>query len=302
MLPRSSSIRSLSSLIDFDASHIVALFPTVFVVVAVTTLVAAESVNAELVEPTAGSATIHLVDGSVIVGAITGIRDDHIRVDTAFSDDLTIDVTLVERLQWLEQSELLMDDNRLVVVPAIVVNEGNIELNGESVPLETVDIMNPAGWEEGQGYHWTGDASTAIAFNRGNTETDELDVKLNTVFTSKRDRFTVNSHYERDDTYNRINVDGRIGRQKVVTANNWKVLGKYDFFLSDPRNYFGTNISLEADALAGVDLRTYAGPYVGRKLFDTDLLKLDGELGLSYVLTDYADSAAQEDNDYTGLN
>lgn len=299
MLPRSSSIRSLSSRIYANTNDWLALLPVVFILVSVTMLVVSESVNAE---QTAGSATIHLVDGSVIVGAVTGIRDDHIRIETAFSDDLTIDVTLVERLQWLEQTELLMDDSRVVVVPAIVVTEGNIDLNGQSVPLETVDVMNPAGWEEGKGYHWTGDASTAIAFNRGNTETDEFDVKLNTVFTSKRDRFTINSHYERDDAYNRINMDDRFVRQKVMTANNWKVLGKYDFFLSDPRNYLGTNVSMEADALAGVDLRTYAGPYFGRKLFDTDLLKLDGELGVTYVLTDYADSAEQEDNDYTGLN
>lgn len=299
MVPRSSSIRSLSSLLYVNTSDWVALLPVEFIVVLITTLIVSQSVNAE---QTAGSATIHLVDGSVIVGAVTGIRDDHIRVETAFSDDLAIDVTLVERLQWLEQTELLMDDSRVVVVPALVVTEGNLDLNGQSIPLETVDVMNPAAWEEGKGYHWTGDASTAIAFNRGNTETDELDIKLNTVLTSKRDRFTINSHYERDDAYNRINVDGRVVRQKVMTANNWKVLGKYDFFLSDPRNYLGTNVSLEADALAGVDLRTYAGPYFGRKLFDTDLLKLDGELGITYVLTDYADFAAQDDNDYTGFN
>lgn len=298
MLPRSSSIRLSSHRIDAKVSRIVALLTAVLVYPGLAT--AADTQSAQ---PGAGSASIHLSDGSVIVGAVTEIRDDQLHIKTGFSDnDLVIDVRFVERLRWLERTELLMDDSRVVVVPAIVVQDGKVELPGQSVPLEAVDIMNPAGWEEGKGYHWTGDASTAIAFNRGNTETDEFDIKLNTVFTSKRDRFTANSHYERDDTYNRIETSDRITRQKVVTSDNWKVLGKYDFFLNDPRNYLGTNVSVEADALAGVELRTYAGPYFGRRLVDTNALRLDGEVGLSYVSTDYTDAVTQEDNHYTGVN
>ena len=312
MLPVSSSIRSLSFHSDIQVCGIATLLVTSLMAFGCADAVSSELAQQTATEPTTsepqttesqkGTASIHLTDGSVIKGTVSGIRDDQIRIKTAFSDDLRIDVGLVERLQWLKQTELLMDDSRVVVVPAIVVAEGSIDINGHSEPLEAIDIMNPAGWEEGKGYHWTGDASTAIAFNRGNTETDELDVKFNSVFTSKRDRFTVNTQYERDDTYNRLIVNDQVTRQKVVTANNWKVLGKYDFFLSDPRNYFGINTSLEADALAGVDLRTYAGPYIGRKLFDNQLLKLDGELGFTHVLTDYSDAAAQADNDYTGLN
>lgn len=298
MLPRSPSIRLLSCINRELHTPVIAVgFWVSMWVVSASVGEASEIANG------AGNASIRLAEGSVIVGAITDMRDDIIYVKTAFSDeDLAINASLVESLEWLERAELLMDDNSLVVVPAIKVTAGKIALNGQSVPFERIAIMNPADWEEGKGYHWTGDTSTAIAFNRGNTETDEFDVKLNMVLTSTRDRFTVNSYYERDDAYNRTTVANSTISQKVVTADNWKVLGKYDYFLSDSRNYFGTNASVEADSLAGVSLRTYVGPYVGRRLLNTDAFQLDGELGFAYVNTDYASALNQQDNDYLGVN
>lgn len=249
-----------------------------------------------------GLATIRLTDGSMIVGEVAGIRGDKLTLKTAFSSALAIDVALVASLEWQQETELLLDDERVVVVPGLVVDDGQLDLGDEQIALADIDIMNPEDWEEGNGYHWTGDTSAALAYNRGNTQTDEFDVALNTVLTSVKDRYTINARVEQDYTYNLVVTDEGQTRQKAATADNWKVLAKYDYFLEGTKNYIGVNASVEADALAGVDLRTYAGPYVGRKLVERDILTLDGELGMAWVSTDYAPEVAQEDFDYTAMN
>ena len=249
-----------------------------------------------------GQASIRLTDGSVIVGEVKGFRDDKLLLKTAFSDELPIDAGLVANLRWLAETELLLDDDRVVTVPALEVVDGKLVLEDEQIALADIDIMNPAEWEEGNGYHWTGDTSAAIAYNRGNTQTDEFDVALNTVFESVTDRYTINAKFEQDYTYNLVQVGDTQTRQKNPTADNWKVLAKYDYFLEDSRNYVGINGSVEADALAGIDMRTYAGPYIGRKLIDDDILSLDGELGMAYVSTEYDENLGEEDFDYTAMN
>jgi len=289
------------------AKRSTALAKTWLSIFAITLLFGAATLKAAIDRPLTqdqkGPATIRLTDGSLIMGVVTGIRDDALQVKTAFSDaDLAIHLSLVDSLKWQAETKLLLDDDRLVIVPALDVDGGKIDLGGQALPLIDIDIMNPADWEAGEGYHWTGDASMAFAFNRGNTETDEFDLKVNSVLESAVNRYTFNGHFERDEAHNRVVVGDREVTQSIMTADNWKLLGKYDHFLTDPINYLGANASLEADALAGVKLRTYAGPYYGRKLLDNDDYKLDGELGIAYVSTEYDADVNQEDNNYTGLN
>ena len=50
----------------------------------------------------------------------------------------------------------------------------------------------------GQGYAWEGLASAAFTFARGNTDSDQLDVAVNTQFDSTRDRITLRANVEQD--------------------------------------------------------------------------------------------------------
>ncbi len=282
--------------------------PLLVIAIAVLTLASRAQADADpsLTADPATEASVRLTDGSVIMGAVIDIREDSLHLKTAFRDDLAIDVNLVTSLQWLEETELLLDDDRIVVVPALKVDEGKVDLGEENLVLADIDIMNPVDWETGIGYQWTGDTGAAIAYNRGNTRTDELDVNINTVFTSVRDRYTFNANFEQDDAYNltEVEVGGEFVQRwnKQATADNWKVLGKYDYFIEGSGNYLGANASVEADALAGIDLRTYIGAYFGRHLIEREELTLDGELGLAAVSTDYEESLGEEDNEYVGLN
>ena len=224
---------------------------------------------------------VYLADGSVLVGEVTAIRDGEVTIKTTFTDaEIKVPVALVQAFDRSAPTDLLLVDEDTLALETLTVREGQVQLDGKVISLGDIDIMNPEAWEEGEGFNWTGDTSAALAVARGNTDTNELDVSVNTVVETLRDRYTFNGSIDRDDTGN---SDGT----RTDTADKWKLLGKYDYFLRNDRNYVGFDLGLESDALAEVDLRTYAGPYFGRVLRDNDLISLDGELGVVYVSTKY---------------
>jgi len=235
---------------------------------------------------------VQLLDGSLIVGTIVDIRDDKLYLATQFDEeDLEISIELVVSFEWLQPTEVLLKDGTTTSLDSLIVSSGQVTSSDEVGALGDIAVMNPRAWERGEGYHWTGDTSAALVVNRGNTETDELDVAVNSVVRSTRDRYTVNGRIDKDSSanadYDASSPEGPQNRRWIDTADNWKLLGKYDYFLADSRNYVGANVAVEADALAAIDLRTYVGPYFGRNLVAKSYLTLDGELGAAYVQTDY---------------
>jgi len=253
---------------------------------------AARAVDATLTADPMTRAMVQLSDGSSIVGTVVDIRDDKLYLATQFDEeDLEIGIEFVVSFEWLQPTEVLLKDGTTKSLDSLVVSSGQVTSSDEVGTLGDIAMMNPRAWERGEGYHWTGDTSAALVVNRGNTETDELDVAVNSVARSTRDRYTVNGRIDKDSSanadYDASAPEGPQNRQWIDTADNWKLLGKYDYFLADSRNYVGANVAVEADALAAIDLRTYVGPYFGRKLVAKSYLTLDGELGAAYVQTDY---------------
>jgi len=261
------------------------------------------ALDASLLEPLGESSIIRLRDGSTLVGEVNDIRDGRLSVKAVFSETpISIGLEHIEGLTSSKSAALLLEDGRLITVSPLKVDRGQLQGAESGLALTAVKLLNPKAWERGQGYHWQGKVSSALAYSRGNTETDELDVALATVFTSVRNRYTFDGTIEQDYNYNTVVTTSGRSQQKTATADNWKLLLKYDHFLEDPRNYVGANVSVEADALADIDMRTYIGPYVGRKLFTDSRYQLDGELGFAFVKTEYDPEATKPNSNYTGMN
>ena len=250
------------------------------------------AVEASLTADPVTQTTVELSDGSRLVGAIVDIRDDKLYLATQFDEeDLEIGLEYVVNLEWRHPTEILLKNDQLVNLEGLVVSGGEVVSQQASLGLTDIAIMNPRAWEKGEGYRWTGDTSAALVVNRGNTETDELDVAINTVVRSTRDRYTINARLDKDSSanadYDASSPEGPQNRKWIDTTDNWKLLGKYDYFLTDSSYYVGANVAVEADTFAEIDLRTYIGPYIGKKLIEKPYLALDGELGAAYVQTDY---------------
>ncbi len=254
-------------------------------------------------------ARIELIDQTVVYGEITDIHDGELYVTTELMGDVAIALSSILYLESDQDIELLTTEQEKLALPSFMVVDGEVVLDdSDNLTLDQLDVANPEDWEQGRGYHITGRVTSSIEYNRGNTETDNLNLDAETILESLRDRITLRADYEessalvfdKDDDGNAIlDADGNEAKISQDTADNWRVEGKYDYFLSDPRNYLGLNVGLHADQFANVDRRTYASAYVGRKILTRDTLTFDAELGLLYVDTDFAVS---EDDSYTGVN
>jgi len=254
-------------------------------------------------------ARIELIDQTVVYGEIIDIHDGELYVTTELMGDVTIALSSILYLESDQDIELLTTEQEKLALPSFMVVDGEVVLDdADNLTLDQLDVANPEDWEQGRGYHITGRVTSSIEYNRGNTETDNLNLDAETILESLRDRITLRADYEessalvldKDDDGNAIlDADGNEAKISQDTTDNWRVEGKYDYFLSDPRNYLGLNVGLHADQFANVDRRTYASAYVGRKILTRDTLTFDAELGLLYVDTDFAVS---EDDSYTGVN
>ena len=254
-------------------------------------------------------ARIELIDQTVVYGEITDIHDGELYVTTELMGDVTIALSSILYLESDRDIELLTTEQTKLALPSFTVVDGEVVLDdADNLTLDQLDVANPEEWEQGRGYLITGRVTSSIEYNRGNTETDNLNLDAETILESLRDRITLRADYEessalvlnKDDDGNAIlDADGNEAKISQDTADNWRVEGKYDYFLSDPRNYLGFNVGLHADQFANVDRRTYASAYVGRKILTRDTVTFDAELGLLYVDTDFAVS---EDDSYTGVN
>lgn len=234
---------------------------------------------------------ILLTNGSRILGSITGARDGVVNVDTEFAGELEIPVDKIASLRTVEPVVIQMADERVIEGRQLEIDDQQVVVSDaeggqQSLALDELLRVNPEPWELGQGYKWTGLVTFALNVERGNTEIDELDYRLDTRWRSDDDRYTLQMDASRDEA----------GGQK--NADNWVIRGKYDYFVSDA-TYWGANAFAESDEFADLDLRYLVGPYIGHEFFTSPLFMLSAELGASYVNENFI---VAEDKDYPAAN
>ncbi len=231
---------------------------------------------------------ILLKNGSRILGEVKGSRDGVVTIKTDFAGTIEVDMKEVTSVTTADPVVILMTDESVKRdLPLVIQEEQLVISDGEQTfPLEDLLVVNPEPWELGEGYLWTGNFGFALSRQRGNTDTNDLNYKLESQWRSKWDRYRLQANGETDE------ADG------TKTADNWQVSGKYDYFLEDP-NYVGVLVQAESDKFQDLDIRYLIGPYLGRQFYDKPVFSLKGELGFSYVTEEY-DIA--DDDEYGASN
>jgi len=235
-----------------------------------------------------GQDRVILKNGSRLIGTVVDSREGVLTLETDFAGTLSVQLDQVESVESVEPVVLLLEDDSVSRESSLRIEEDQVTMNtaGRSVPLEALRIINPAPWELGQGYRWTGKVGVAFVRERGNTDTDELDVSAETVWRSTEDRYTLKWMSEQDKSDN------------VKTKDTWQGKAKYDYFLTDP-NYVGLLALAESDKFEDLNLRYLVRPSYGRQFYDRPVFSLSGELGVSYVNEDFDEA---EDKDYPASN
>ena len=269
-------------------------------------------------------ARIVLMDQSVIWGEVIDIREGEVVVETQWLGEVSIDLTAIMLLESDQEIELLTKDQNKFALSSLQVVEGVVVLEDkENLAVDELYVANPEDWEEGRGYSLEGRVTSAVEFLRGNTSTDQFNANFETILRSQRDRITFRGDYAEtravvlSPEYDALgepvlddNGDQAVTKTSTPTIDNWAIVGKYDYFLSNSQNYLGVNLGVNADRFADIERRAYIGPYFGRKLFVDKTYQLDAELGLSYVETDFIErdydddpvAANSPDNYFTGIN
>lgn len=269
-------------------------------------------------------ARIVLMDQSVIWGEVIDIREGEVVVETQWLGEVSIDLTAIMLLESDQEIELLTKDQNKFALSSLQVVEGVVVLEDkENLAVDELYVANPEDWEEGRGYSLEGRVTSAVEFLRGNTPTDQFNADFETILRSQRDRITFRGDYAETSAvvlspeYDALgepvlddNGDPAVTKDSTPTIDNWAIVGKYDYFLSNSQNYLGVNLGVNADRFADIERRAYIGPYFGRKLFVDKTYQLDAELGLSYVETDFIErdydddpvAANSPDNYFTGIN
>jgi hypothetical protein len=245
----------------------------------------ATSVLAE--EDAGGQDEILLKSGSRILGTVTGSRDGVVTIDTDFAGTLSISLDKIASLHTAGPVLIQLADQTVVPDQPLLIEDEKLVIDtatsqAESYSVDQLLLVNPEPWELGRGYKWTGAAGIAMSAQRGNTDTDELDYNVESVWRSKQDRYTAKYNGENDK------VNGE------TTVRKWYAQGKYDYFFDGPI-YGGMQVSAEHDKFTDLDLRYLVGPFIGRQFYEQPIFSLSGELGVSYVNEDFIEA---EDNDY----
>jgi putative salt-induced outer membrane protein YdiY len=232
-------------------------------------------------------------NGSRLVGTLVRSDENNVVFNTPFAGDITINQVNIESIITEDQVTLLMRDGTIYRDKAIVMQEDALTVFDEGeqpirFAVDDIKMVNPEPWRLGDGYKWFGEVNAAVESERGNTDSDETDIALESVWRSLEDRYTIRGSGE---------VDKTNGNKK---KNEWKLRNKYDRFSKTyPDNYYGVQAAFEHKEFADVDLRTIVGPYVGRQFVDTSFLAVQGEVGIVYV--DEQLDVAEDDN-YWGSN
>jgi len=232
-------------------------------------------------------------NGSKLIGTVVSAGEDKLVFDTPFAGEITVAMANVTLVTTATPVTLLLDNGSVYRNQQIAATENRLTVLTDKENPVTFDVLdialvNPEPWRLGEGYKWFGTISVALESERGNTDSDELDMALESIWRSLKDRFTIRGSWEIDET------------NGEKSKNNWKLRNKYDrFSKQDPDNYYGVQAYFEHDEFADLDLRTMVGPYIGRQFFESDYLSLQGEVGLVYVDEQFD---VAEDDDYWGSN
>lgn len=228
---------------------------------------------------------VRLKNGDRITGKVVSMQKKELIMDTTYAGKLTID--------WSEVSNLTSEKSITVRV------EGNVSLEGKAesteagkMKLKQKKVMEPATvfLSDITGINPTPEppvrigarVNAGLGMTDGNTNNQSI--YFDGQFTARTQKNKVSILGE----YNREESDGN------TTANHMLGSLKYDHFFYD-KWYGYAKTSAEKDDFKDLNLRTDIGAGPGYQIFESDLLNLGLEGGLSYVNEDFINA---EDNKY----
>ncbi len=231
-------------------------------------------------------------NGDQLTGEVIKKEKQVLHFKTPYAGTLEIHWDEVSELKTDKPVKLMLDSNEIISSDTIRNSDGSTIIKSATtdetriVKRATLTHINPESWQTGDGYKFSGRVNLAIEYERGNTDSDEIDMDTELVLRRKNDRLRFFLDLERDKA------------SGITTKDKWFLSGKYDYFINQKKYYFA-GVRLESDAFADLNLRSGLGGGIGYIFYNDKKLNLSGELGGSWI---YEEFDSQENNDYPALN
>jgi len=244
-----------------------------------------------IVQPASADVLI-MRNGDQITGELISKEKQILKFKTSYAGTLEIHWDEVSELKTKKPIQIMMDTNEILSSNTIKNLEDSTIIKSvttddtRTVKRSSVTYINPEAWQSGNGYKFSGKINLGIEYQRGNTDSDEIDLNTELALRRKDDRLRFFLDLEKDKAAG------------VTTKDKWYLDGKYDYFLTQKRYYFGS-LRLESDTFADLKLRSGLGTGIGHIFYNGKKLNLSAELGGSWI---YEEFSNQRNNDYAAIN
>ena len=148
-------------------------------------------------------------------------------------------------------------------------------------PLDQVQAIYP-GAKLPKSFRWGGKIDVGLTFERGNTDKDNLFLKLETTGRSKAERL-------------RIEGEGEFETERdTTTTQEASGIAEHHRF-SGKRLFFFTALFAEYDKFKSLSLRSLLATGPGYQFVEDDVQNLEGRVGPGWLHQDFRDSATSDD-------
>ncbi len=185
--------------------------------------------------------TLKLKDGSVLFGKLLSGDSGTIDFESQHAGTLSIPINNVAELASEQVVVFKFQDGRLIRLPKVTLTDEPLTISTKdgvmSYSLADIAIINPEPWMLGVGHHWTGSLIFALELQSGNTDKQEIDVDLNSVWR-RSDRFLSDTTYAGANLYFEADEFSQLKRRHMLTGyygKQWR---------STPRLRFSTEPGL----------------------------------------------------------
>ena len=217
---------------------------------------------------TADAGVLVLKNGDRITGEIKHIWDAEITIEPEYSDEFTVDLSVVDQIISDRKFEIELQDGRNVLAQLAGSGEDGrqiVSTGTETIQIALADIFELVEPEED--FDWESHVDFSTVINSGNTTTTSGLLRADSTIRVPNHRHLIDfsaSHESTDD---------------VTTKEQSFVRYDYNWFFNEPW-FLATQLSGERDPIIELDHRTIVSLGVGRDIWYTPRLILSVQLGV----------------------
>ncbi len=211
-----------------------------------------------------------LKNGDRITGDLQRIWDGDVSLEPVYSDELEVELSMVEYIESEEEFEIDLNDGRSLLASFAGADaDGNqiVKSGDESVSVRLAELFELGELEDE--FEWESNVELGGDINKGNTDTSNTKLRADTTV-----RFNDHRHIG-EITFFREELAGVQTKEQDLFKYSYNWLFKDSWF-------FSADLTVERDPIINLNSRVILSPGIGLDIWDTPRRTLNVKLGAGY--------------------